>query len=89
MNPLVIWLEVAEADLLRLYLPARAAGFAEEYTQAAERIEQLLATNPAAAGESRSGRRRVLIEPPLTIDFEFDADQQVAVVTGVRYTQPR
>ena len=89
MNPIVIWLEAAEADLLRFYLPARAAGYAEEYTQAAERVEQSLGTNPEAAGESRSGRRRVLIEPPLTINFEYDPDQKVVVVTSVRYTPPR
>ena len=89
MNPIVIWLEAAEADLLRFYLPARAAGFAETYTQAAEAVERALAINPAAAGESRAGRQRILIESPLTIDFEVDVEQQVAVVTAVRYTPPR
>lgn len=89
MNPIVIWLESAEADLLRLYLPARTAGFADEDTRAAERIERLLGTTPDTAGESRAGRRRILFEPPLTVDYEYDPDQQVVVVTAVRYTPPR
>ena len=89
MNFLVIWLDAAEADLLRQYLPARAAGYAEEYTLAAARIEQLLETDPLRAGESRSGHSRVLIEFPLTVEFEVHEEQRVAVVTRVRYTPPR
>lgn len=89
MNPRVVWLDAAEADFLRHYLAARAAGLADAFTAAAARVEQALERNPAAAGESRAGHRRILIDPPLTIEFEVFDEPRVAVVTAARYTPPR
>ncbi len=89
MNFTTIWLDPAEADLLRFYLTARADGNAEAYTRAAARIEHVLATDPANAGESRAGHGRVVIEIPLTVEFEVHAESRTAVVTRVRYTPAR
>lgn len=86
MNWTTIWLDTAEADLLRQYLLARAAGLADEYTKAAARIEQLLATDPTHAGESRAGHQRIVVESTLTVEFEVHSDPRIAVVTRVRYT---
>ena len=41
MNFTTIWLDSAEADLLRFYLTARADGNAEAYTRPAGRIESI------------------------------------------------
>jgi hypothetical protein len=68
---------------------ARADGYAEEYTRAAARVEQLFATNPAELGESRPGHGRLVVELPLAIEFEVHVDQRVAVITRVTYTRPR
>jgi hypothetical protein len=89
VNWTTIWLDTAEADLLQQYLLARAAGLADEYTQAAARIEQLLATDPTQAGESRAGHRRIAVESPLTVEFEVHPDPRIAIVTRVRYTPGR
>lgn len=89
MNFTVIWLDSAESDLLRLYLTARADGHAEAYTRAAARVEQLFETDPLQLGESRTGHRRVVVEQPLTIEFEVYADQRVAVITRIHYAPPR
>lgn len=85
----VVWLDSADAELLRWYVVARDAGDAEAYTRATARVEQLLRSNPIAAGESRSGHSRVIIELPLTVEFEVHDDQRTVVVTRVRYTPAR
>jgi hypothetical protein len=89
VNLSVIWLDSVEADILRLYLVARAAGYAEEYTQATARIENLLNAAPMQAGESRAGHQRLLIDFPLTVEFEVYEEQRTVIVTRVRYTPPR
>jgi hypothetical protein len=89
VNFTTIWLDSAEADLLRLYVTARTDGYAEEYTRAAARIEQLFATDPAQLGESRPGHRRFVVELPLAIEFEVHEDQRVTIITRVIYTPRR
>lgn len=89
MNFRIIWLDSAEADLLRCYLTARADGHAEAYTRAAARVEQLFENDPRQLGESRTGHRRVVVEQPLTIEFEVHEEQSVAVITRIHYAPPR
>jgi hypothetical protein len=50
------------------------------------RIDTLLQADLRVAGESRVGHRRILTEPPVTVDFEVFEDQASVVVTGARYT---
>jgi hypothetical protein len=88
VNFTLVWLDQAEADILRHYLTARAAGLAEEYTRAVARAEVALERDAANAGESRAGHQRVLIEAPLTIEFEVHADQRTAIVVRAHYTAP-
>ncbi|WP_439622981.1 hypothetical protein [Gemmata sp.] len=89
MNWTVIWLDTADAELMRWYVDARTTGHAEAYTRATAQIERLLESDPAAAGESRSNHSRVIVELPLTVEFEVHADHRTAVVTRVRYTPGR
>jgi hypothetical protein len=89
MNYRVIWLSDLEDVLISLYLRARADGQGAAVTRATAEIDRRLATDPVSAGESRSGRLRILIEPPLAVDFEVIEPDRLAVVTGVRYYPPR
>lgn len=88
MNYSVIWLHALEPDLTRLYLHARANGLAEMVVRATSVIDELLRTDPTGVGESRAGRTRLLIEEPLWVDYEVHADEQVVIVTAVRYRPP-
>jgi hypothetical protein len=89
VNHRVLWLDAADADFQRHYLTARAVGLANAFTAAAARVERVLERNPGEAGESRAGRRRLLADPPLTVEFEVFDDQRTVVVTAARYTPPR
>ena len=89
MSYRVIWLSDLEDVLISLYLRASADGQAAAVTRATAEIDQRLAADPLAAGESRSGRLRILIETPLAVDFEVLEADRVVVVTGVRYSPPR
>jgi plasmid stabilization system protein ParE len=83
MNYTVVWKPEAERRLADLWLAAsdRAA-----VTRAANRIDQLLQTNPDQQGESRGRGRRILIEAPLGILFVVKpADRIVQVLTVWRF----
>lgn len=89
MNTTLIWLDAAEAEFLRSYLAARAAGHATLFTRVAAQIERRLETDPSGAGESRAGHQRIMFESPLTLEYEVHAEQRVVIITRVRYTPPR
>jgi hypothetical protein len=71
--------------LAAAYLVALEDGLAAELTAASQRVDAALQTDPRDQGESRDGRKRVLIDRPLAVEFEVDDDQRVVVVLGVRY----
>jgi hypothetical protein len=50
---------------------------------AAEELEAHLKNDPLRAGESRGGKRRLLIEPPLALDYEADFDDMLVTVIRV------
>jgi len=82
----VIWLYNALNALAASYLYARRKNQdPDAITRAMARIDTVLQSNPAEVGESRSGRRRVFIENPLTVFFEVHDDEQTVVVTAMRY----
>jgi hypothetical protein len=90
MNYRVIWRWGLENALAAIYLFAREQGHdTAAINTATEEIDRLLKQSPQTQGESREPPTRVLIVPPLTVDFEVYEDEQVVLVTFVRYQLPR
>ena len=79
----VVWLPAAESQLAQIWLSARdRLGISE----ATERIDSLLRTNPEQQGESRADDRRVLLETPLGVVFRvLPDDLRVQVLRIWRY----
>jgi hypothetical protein len=86
MNYTVVWLHSAKGQLADLHLKARQAGIASAVSRTIHRMEQLLARDPASAGESRGDGSRVLIRPRVAIVFEVHEDEATVVVRSVRLT---
>ena len=77
MKYTVIWQPAAESDLGRLW---NGAADRQEVAQAADQIDNLLATRPQSVGESRGDHERILFVPPLAVAYDvFDDDRQVVV----------
>jgi hypothetical protein len=71
------------------YLTARRQGQGAAITRAMARIDQVLQRNPSQQGESRPGTARVLVETPLTVDFEIHEDERIVIITRARYAPRR
>ena len=80
MNWLVAWRRAARNDLAAMWVDADLRA---EITEAANRIDFLLANNPLGVGESRDGDRRILIEEPLAVLFKVKPVEGKVVVTRV------
>jgi plasmid stabilization system protein ParE len=75
----VVWTPSAEASLTAIWLSSRHRS---QLSEAALRIESLLADAPAGLGESRSAGVRVLLQDPLGIEFSVsEADRRVDVIS--------
>lgn len=75
MKYTLIWKPTAEAELASLWTSAEDR---QAITAAADAIDVLLRTDPNIRGESRSGPLRVLLVPPLGVDFEvYEAERRV------------
>jgi hypothetical protein len=82
----VIWRPSTENDLASLWLSAPDQ---DSLTADANAIDQELARNPLAAGEARSGTSRILIEPPLAVEYDVIVDDHKVVVCHVwRWNPP-
>ena len=78
MNFDVWWIPAAEDQLAEIWM---AATDRNAVTQAADRIDTVLAANPLGAGESRADRYRVLIDLPLIVYYEVsEPDRRVRVL---------
>lgn len=55
----------------------------EAVSVAAREIEHLLCTDPLSVGESRGGKRRLIIEPPLAVDYQADPEDMLVRVVRV------
>ena len=78
MSFTVVWKPDAEDDLADRWLTTvdRSA-----VADAANHLEQTLATDPLAAGESREGMTRVAFEGPLGVVYDVsEADRLVTVL---------
>jgi hypothetical protein len=80
----VIWRPLATGKLATLWMnaPDRKA-----LSAAANKIDELLKTDPESRGEPRGNNRRVLIVPPLIVAFQVkELDRIVEVLSVQRYT---
>jgi hypothetical protein len=71
------------------YRHAKAAGLASAFTAAVYRVEQSLAADPFACGESRGSTIRIVIDAPVAIWYEADQDLMAVTIHDVRYRRPR
>lgn len=84
MNYTIIWIPAF----------ARLAGFwtsatdKNAVTAASHRIDQVLATNPAAFGEDRPPDWRIGFDPPLGVVFEVDESSRTVWVMFVGLSNP-
>lgn len=77
----VRWKRVAQNQLAALWLDSTNR---QAVTAAAHAVDTSLRRDPVSCGESRSGNRRVLFEPPLVVAFEVHEDQRKVTVISVR-----
>jgi hypothetical protein len=87
MNCRLVWPRYIERQLGAHYLRAKADGYADEFTAATHRIEMLLATDPATAGESRAGIDRIVIDWRVVLWYRIDEPNHAVVITGVNYAR--
>ena len=77
MKYTVIWHETPLNDLTSIWMSASDRA---SVTVAAAQIDRVLGTAPHDHGESREGRTRVLLIPPLGVEYEIEeADRKVQV----------
>jgi hypothetical protein len=83
MRYTVVWGRAAERELARLWT---ASADRRAVTLAADAIDRLLREDPHRRGESRQDTTRVLLVPPLGVDFEvLAADRMVHVMAVWAY----
>lgn len=82
----VIWRPSAEAELALIWTESadRSA-----VTRAANRIDTLLSSNAADAGESRDGGERIIFEKPLAVLVEVSEEDCRANVLHVYHLPTR
>ena len=77
----VAWRRETKSDLAALWVNA---GLRAEITTAANRIDDMLAYDPMAVGESRDyEHRRILIERPLAVLYKVEPAERKVIVTRV------
>jgi uncharacterized protein (DUF1697 family) len=82
----VVWQYKVIRELTSSYVYARMVGRdTDALVRAMARLDAILERNPTTAGESREEQVRVLIVNPLTVYFEVYEDEQVVLITAMRY----
>ena len=79
----VKWRRTALDELADIWMQADSTE-RKAITAASQEIDRRLSRDPANQGESRSGGRRILFEPPLSVVFQLEADGQTVTVLRVR-----
>jgi plasmid stabilization system protein ParE len=75
----VRWQRRAKAELADVWLNAADRN---EVTAAAHRVEQLLRRDPLTAGESRTGRLRLVFDGPIAVLYHVDPQaRRVAIIS--------
>jgi len=80
MSYTVLWKPAAQQELAQLWINAadRSA-----LAAAADLIDALLKTDPQSQGESRHGDMRVLICPPLAVNYKVSEADRIVLVSDV------
>jgi plasmid stabilization system protein ParE len=86
MSYAVDWSQRAQDELADLWTNATDRN---AVTAAADEVERLLSRDPLGQGESRSGNRRILFEPPLSVLYRVDPKRRTVTVITVGPTGPR
>jgi len=77
MKYTVVWRPSAERKLAEIWVNALSGG---DITNATDTIDAMLSRQPLDVGESRSGKSRILIVPPLCVYYDVhESDRLVAV----------
>ena len=82
----VVWKPSVKQGLASIWIKATNR---RAVTQAANKIDQCLETDPMSQGESRSGTTRILIVSPLAVAYEVDETDRVVFVLSVRQLPDR
>jgi plasmid stabilization system protein ParE len=80
MRYTVVWVPSAAQDLAAIWIEAEDRN---AVTSAADRIDRLLREDPHRQGEPHYGSVRILLVPPLGIDFEVLEEDRLARVLTV------
>jgi hypothetical protein len=84
----VVWLQTALDELTMIWTQADSTQ-RQTITTAANKIDQLLDTDPNNQGESRDRGRRFLYIPPLGLTFEVHRQQSTVRVLHVWFVRQR
>ena len=77
MKYTVVWRPSAERKLAEVWVNARSR---QRISNAADAIDAMLSHRPLDVGESRFGKSRILVVPPLCVYYNVhEADRLVAV----------
>jgi len=80
MSYTVVWRPKAEERLADLWTSATDRN---AITAAADAIDAALQLNPLTQGESRAGKTRILIIPPLAVYYQVDPSHRTVSVVRV------
>lgn len=82
------WERTAMDELAVAWVQA-GAGSRQAITNAIQRIDELLHSDPVGCSESRDDGRRILIVPPLALTFRVEAASRIVSVVHVWFYQRR
>ncbi len=81
MNYTVVWQPTAENQLATAWVDATDRG---AVARASDRVDRVLAVDPAHEGESRDRGRRLVFVPPLAVTYEVIEDDKLVRILRVR-----
>jgi hypothetical protein len=76
----VVWFPSAQQRLAELWLEA---GDKQRLTEAADRIDSLLMTNPLGVGEARTALVRYIFQFPIGVYYQVRRDDKIVEVRAV------
>jgi hypothetical protein len=76
----VTWRPTAKNELAKIWMNAKNRN---QVRLAADKIDSLLKWNPEALGESRREPVRILVVPPLAVEYQVQEDDRIVSVVAV------
>lgn len=86
MKYTVVWPAEVEQKLTQMWLAGRDR---QAISEATDRIEQVLGSDPINVGESRAGNFRILVEDPLAVIYSVSPKDCLVNVVEVSRTRMR